>query len=79
MEKFRISVCARGGLCVEQLSSTNFLNSASVPCMFFIKIGNDLLNLTFHYPTLVRGIISLALYLREGLGISVVIIDQLLC
>ena len=31
VDKFRISVCARGGLRVAQLSSTNFLNFASVP------------------------------------------------
>ena len=46
--------------------------------MCFIQIGeNDISH--FDCTTLARDIISLALYLREGLGISVFLIGQLLC
>ena len=77
MDKFRISVCARGGLRMAQLSSTNFLNFSSVSRMWFIQIGENDISI-FDCTTLARYIISLALYLREQLGISVVIIGQLL-
>ena len=77
VDKFRISVCARGGLRVAQLSSTNFLNFASVPRVCFIHIGENDISL-FDCTTLARDIISVALFLHDGLGISVVIIVQLL-
>ena len=46
--------------------------------MRFIRISENDISL-FDCTTLARDIISLALYLREGLGISVVTIGQLLC
>lgn len=77
VDKFHISVCARGGLRVSQLSCSNFLNFSSVPHMCFIQIGeNDISR--YDCTTLARDILSLAVYLHEGLGISIVIIGQLL-
>ena len=59
MYRFRISVCAPGGLRVEQLSSTNFLNFASVSRMCFIQNGeND--NSLFDCTTSARDNIYLA-------------------
>ena len=78
MDNFRISVCARGGFRVAQLISTKFLYFSSVPRMCLNQIGENDISL-FDCTTLTRDIISLALYLLEGLGISVVIIGQLLC
>ena len=77
VDKFHVSVCARGGLRVSQLSCSNFLNFSSVPHMRFIQIGeNDILR--YDCTTLARDILSLAVYLNEGLGISIVIIGQFL-
>ena len=74
---FFVSTRARGGLHVSQIGIADFLSFTNVPDMCFIQIGENDIG-RFDCSRLSRDILSLAAFIHEGVGISCVIIGQLL-
>ena len=76
-ERFEFKFFARGGLRISHIvNSRNFLSFDIRPDVCFLQIGeNDICSGDEHF--IARNILSLASYLHEGIGISLVIIGQL--
>lgn len=77
-DRYSVCVRARGGLRIARLARDRDLLSFDVsPDICFIQIGeNDVLS--FSVEVIVRDILALASYIHSGLGVTRVIIGQLL-
>lgn len=77
-DKYSVCVWARGGLRISRLARDRDLLSFDVsPDICFMQIGeNDVLS--FSVEVIVRDILALASYIHSGLGVTRVIIGQLL-
>lgn len=78
-DRYSVCVRARGGLRISRLARDRDLLSFDVsPDICFMQIGeNDVLS--FSVEVIVRDILALASYIHSGLGVTRVIIVQLLC
>jgi hypothetical protein len=77
-DKFSVIVRARGGLRTCHLArSSSMLAFDTIPDLCFLQLGeNDIRNLAVEH--VIRNILSIASFLRDGIGIRSVVIGQLL-